>query len=154
MKSKAKDEVCGRSAMQRRGGDHPTPRVNISSQKLGFFRWRTSLPTLQTHKHIPSAKPGQTFTSPPGDDDARQERTVEEQRLIESIPKTTSFLRLSSVEPFVPFPGPEDPYLVQEILDHARNSYWMNLAVTRRPSETPHPSFQGESCSSDTRVST
>ncbi len=150
MQNRTKSKVSDKAARQRQGGGHTKPRVNISSQKLGFFRWRTSLPTLRSSEHVSRAKNGRGSAFLAGDDAAPEERTLEEQRLIESIPKTTSFLQLSSVDPFTSFPGPEDAYLVQEVLDHARNSFWLNLFVTRHPSETPHPGFQGKSTSPET----
>lgn len=149
MKNRTKSEVSNKTASHRRGNVRPKPRFHSSSEKLGFFRWRTSLHTLQSSKHVPRVESGHDSALVAGNDAALQERAVVAQRLIESIPNTTEFLRLSSVDPFTPFPGPEDPYLVQEVLDHARNSFWLDLFVTRRPTETPHPSLQGKSKSSE-----
>ena len=134
MNTSTEEGACSRTTSRRGRGHHPKPRVNISSQKLGFFRWRTSLSTARSsHRALHgrgSLEPDAEIT------------LAERQRIAESVPKPTNFLRLSSVDPFVPFAGHEDTYLVQEVLDHARNSFWKTLAPSRRPNELIAPTFE------------
>ena len=145
MEKPTDSEPLSKSHSRGRGDLHPKPRVNIASQKLGFFRWRNSLPYARSsmpihhgrHNHDPN-------TLSVSDGAAQRKRTVDEQQMVKSIPKTTDFLCLSSVDPFITFHGQEDPYLVHEIVDHARNSYWPSLAPIQHPNDAPRSSNQGK----------
>ena len=114
-------------------------KFNVSSQKLGFFKWRTSKPCRRSANYVLREKRYSRDSDTAIDNDESRRNSLgneqEEASIITSIPKTASFLSLSSVDPFMIFPGEEDQSLVHEVFYHARNQFWPHLSPVRRPKE-------------------
>ncbi|KAF7509664.1 hypothetical protein GJ744_007535 [Endocarpon pusillum] len=110
----------------------------VTRQKHGFFKWRTAVPTAPSSKRVSRGYVDRGSGTTSRTDQAGQcKDTAEEKQPPVPVPKPSTSLRHSSVDFSVILPGQEDQYLIHEIVDYTRKSYWHALAPPQHPFAAP-----------------